>query len=169
MRKLTLLALLASSFTFASGNMKEHDHKMHKEMTVKLKENKSFNTALEKYEAVAQAFFDNEVENIKKTSKDLITAINAIDNEEIKKTLKFSKKKLEEISKSDNLEKNQEAFSTVSQAFHVVLTKYAENGKYARYYCPMVKKYWLQNTKKSGDKTYNIYAAKSMPHCGGMK
>lgn len=153
MKKLMLLTLLISSFTFAAD----------------LKENKSFNTALEKYEAVAQAFFDNEVENIKKTSKDLIAAMDAIDNKEIKKMLEFSKKKLDEISKSDNLEKNQEAFSTVSQAFYVVLTKHAGNQNYARYYCPMVKKYWLQNTEKSQGKTQNIYAAKSMPNCGGKK
>ena len=99
----------------------------------------------------------------------MITAIDAIDSKEIKKTLNFSKKKLGEISTSDNIRKNQEAFSTISQAFHVVLTKHAGNENYARYYCPMVKKYWLQNIKKTAGNTQNIYAAKSMPSCGGIK
>jgi hypothetical protein len=163
--KILFLSLLTTSLVFASGSMKGHQH----EKMNHPDENVNFNNALKKYELVAQAFFDQKNEQVKKNVKSLLEAIDKIQDEKVSKTLKYSKAKLNEILKSDDNEKNKEAFSTISQAFNVVLTKFAGNKNYMRYYCPMVKKYWIQNVKKTGDKTYNIYASSSMPNCGGAK
>jgi hypothetical protein len=167
--KFLILSLAFTKFVIASGNMKDHKHQSVKTEITKLNENKNFNLALVKYEVLAQAFFDNKNENVKKAALELAESIKKIDDNKIKKTLEYSKSKLIEISKSDNIENNQASFSTVSQSFYVVLTKYAGNKDYVRYYCPMVKKYWLQNVEKTGGKTKNVYASSSMPECGGIK
>mgnify|MGYP000002837158 FL=1 len=94
--------------------------------------------------------------------------IEAIKDEKIAKTLNYTKKKLGEISKSDDIKVNKEAMNTVSQGILVVLEKHAPNKNYARYYCPMVKKYWIQNITKS-EEVVNPYAGDYMPHCGVKK
>jgi hypothetical protein len=67
-----------------------------------------------------------------------------------------------------DIESNKKSFNTVSQGILVVLDKYSHNKNYARYFCPMVKKYWIQNISKS-EKVMNPYASTTMPHCGAKK
>ena len=69
---------------------------------------------------------------------------------------------------SDDIKESKEAMNTVSQGMLVVLEKHAPNKDYARFYCPMVKKYWIQNKTKI-KKVMNPYASSSMPHCGSIK
>lgn len=170
MKKIILCLLISvAGNSFASGNMEEHNHEAHEKMGSELKESESFNLVLTEYEKLNQAFISNKNQEVKKNAKSVIAAIDKVDDKTISKTLQFSKKKLEEILKSDDIKANQEAFNTVSQGIHVVLSKYAGNKKYARYYCPMVKKYWIQNIEKTKDKVYNPYASTTMPDCGSQK
>lgn len=125
----------------------------------------NFSEALESYEKLNQALFDNDITKIKKESEDLKTKISKLDNAKALETLKYTQEKLVFLEKNDDLKKAQDAFNIVSQGMLVVLEKHLKNENYSRYYCPMVKKYWIQNISKS-TKVMNPYASKSMPHCG---
>jgi hypothetical protein len=148
MKKLVLFILLFSNLAYGS--------------------NKNFDQALASYEKLHQSFFDNNLDSIKKNSTMLLKSIESIKDEKISKTLTYTKKKLGEISKSDNLENSKQAFDVVSRGLLVVLAKQAPNKSYAKYYCPMVKKYWIQNITES-EKVMNPYASSSMPHCGSKE
>lgn len=150
MKKLLLITLLISSIAFAQA------------------ENPAFNEVLVKYESLHQSFFENDNAKIKTNAKVLLNEMEAIKDDKIVKTLSYTKKKLNEITMSDDIKANKEAMNTISQGLLVVLEKHAPNKNYARYYCPMVKKYWIQNISKS-EKVLNPYASASMPHCGGKQ
>lgn len=175
MKNLIIMLLVLSNFAFAEGDVHKH-HKMSKSHGKKMEmkghkhgvQNKSFDKVLVKYESLHKAFFDNDAKKIKVNAKAVLDEIEAIKDEKIAKTLNYTKKKLTEISASDDIKASQEAMNTVSQGLLVVLEKHAPNKSYARYYCPMVKKYWIQNISES-EKVMNPYASDSMPHCGAKK
>jgi predicted RNA-binding Zn-ribbon protein involved in translation (DUF1610 family) len=148
MKKLLLFILLVSNVTFAG--------------------NERFNNVLVSYERLHKAFFDNDIKKIQKSANNVLSGIKIIKNERISKTLNYTEKKLIEIIESSNIEESKEKLNIISQGLFVVLKKYAVNKNYVRYYCPMVKKYWIQNILKS-KKIMNPYASVSMPHCGMKK
>lgn len=159
MRKLlfTFLVLLLTTSAMAEMNGHKHGH-----------QNKKFDDVLVKYESLHKAFFDNNTNDVKAKASEVLAEIEKIKDEKIVKTLTYTKKKLKEISESNDAKANKEAMNTVSQGLLVVLEKHAPNKSYSRYYCPMVKKYWIQNISKS-EKVMNPYASSSMPHCGAKK
>ena len=175
MKNLLLMTLVLSNLAFAQDDAHKH-HSMSKGhgKKMEMKEHKhgaandAFNKVLVKYEGLHKSFFDNDIAKIKINAKAVLEEIEAIKDEKIAKTLNYTKKKLSEISKSDDIKANKEAMNTVSQGILVVLEKHAPNKNYARYYCPMVKKYWIQNISDS-EKVMNPYASDSMPHCGGKQ
>ena len=61
---------------------------------------------------------------------------------------------------------NNENYHIVSSALIFVINKYDLGSEYNAYSCPMVKKKWIQNSKKM-TKVHNPYAA-GMPHCGSQ-
>jgi len=124
-----------------------------------------FSDALKSYEKLNQAFLNNDIDEIKKESIVLKEKISKLDNTKALDTLKYSQKKLEFLQTNDDLDQAQEAFNIISQGMLVVLEKHLRDESYSRYYCPMVKKYWIQNITES-TKVMNPYASKSMPHCG---
>lgn len=128
----------------------------------------SFNKVLSQYEELHQAFFENKLEKVHESAKKVLSSLEAIKDEKLAKPLTYTRKKLQEVSTAKTLEEGHEAFNTVSQGILLVLEKHAPNGDYARYYCPMVKKYWIQNVSQS-EKVMNPYASSTMPHCGGKK
>ncbi len=172
MKKIILTALLFSGLGFGQDGTHNHHQEHGKKMEMNEHnhgvENTKFNKALIKYEGLHQAFFDNNLAKIKSNAKEVLEELKNIQNEKINKTLIYTKKKLGEISMSDDIKESKEAMNTVSQGMLVVLEKHAQNKDYARFYCPMVKKYWIQNKTKI-KKVMNPYASSSMPHCGSIK
>jgi hypothetical protein len=157
MKNLLLMAFLLSSFAFAGDAAHKHGV-----------QSKAFNKVLKSYENLHTAFFNDDIKKIKQSAKDTLADIEKIKDETILKTLGYTKKKLQELGQSDDLSSAQDAMNIVSQGLFVVLDKHSPNKKYARYYCPMVKKYWIQNISES-DKVMNPYAPSVMPHCGSKK
>jgi hypothetical protein len=155
---LTLILTLNVSHLYGAN-----DHRV-----MKMNENKNFNELLLTYEKLHQSFFDNDNSKINKATVEVLKSLEKIKNKKIKETLTYSKKKLEDIIKSEDIEANHNSFNTASQGILIVLDKYSYNKKYARYFCPMVKKYWIQNISKS-EKVMNPYASLTMPHCGTRK
>ena len=181
---ISMLTLLMSTSVMADHHeeMDHKNHKMHKGHGKKMSNNSSkemhdhkhgesnqaFNDVLKEYEGLHSAFFKDDIKKINENAKEVLNKIEKIEDKKIAKTLTYTKKKLNEIIKEDDIEKKREAMNTVSQGLLVVLEKHAPNENYSRYYCPMVKKYWIQNVSKS-EKVVNPYAGSYMPHCGTKK
>lgn len=132
------------------------------------KDKSAFDKSLTNYEQLHTAFFANDLNEIHKKAANLLSSLNEINDEKINKTLSYSKRKLQNMTKMESLEEARSSFNIVSQGLLVILEKQSPRNNYSRYYCPMLKKYWIQNISQS-EKVMNPYAPQSMPHCGEKK
>jgi len=176
---LVLVSMLFSIDLFASGTTGKTDHskmdhsKVKKE--VKKKDGrkalspagkKTILAALALNEKLHGAFFNYDGKNIEAAAKKLKIAFDAIEDAEVAKLLKFSGGKLKDIKNGNGLEVNNQNYHIASSALIYIVNKYDVGNDYNAYSCPMVKKKWLQNSKKQPEVS-NPYA-KSMPHCGSQ-
>ncbi len=152
MKRLILVLTLVSHFTFGADKAAD----------------KAFGKALVSYEKLHQAFFDNDLSQVHRSANAVLKEVQSIKDEKMVKTLTYTKKKLQALTQVASLEEGKKDFDTISQGLLVVLEKQAPHKKYARYYCPMVKKYWIQNISES-EEVMNPYASRMMPHCGEKK
>lgn len=113
-----------------------------------------------------QAFFKYDGKEVENAARRLVYAISQVSEKEIGKLLKFSKTKLAEIKASKNREENNQNYHLVSMALIHVLKKYDVGKDFNAFSCPMVKKKWIQNTKREA-KVNNPYASE-MPLCGSQ-
>lgn len=130
-------------------------------------ENAQLKKVFEGYEQLHASFFDFKKDQVLKSAKNLSKEIDKIKEEEIKKLLTYSKKKLDSMSEKDSRDDLNKTFNTVSMAFIHVMKTHNMEKSYGAYYCPMVQKKWIQNTDKMA-KVHNPYAPE-MPHCGGKE
>lgn len=72
---------------------------------------------------------------------------------------------LKKISDKKSKTENVETYSKFMEGFLPLAKGHGLGDKHSVYYCPMVKKYWLQNTKLH-KKTQNVFA-QEMLECGG--
>lgn len=168
--------VIFSISSFASGNMdhskmdhSKMDHsKMKKGSRKSLPEavKKSVISALEANEALHGSFFNYKGEDVESNAQSLKKAIDAIEDKEIAKLLKFSSAKLTEIKSASDREANNKNYHLVSMALIHIMNTYDVGSKYNAYSCPMVKKKWIQNSSKK-TKVHNPYAP-NMPHCGSQ-
>ena len=127
---------------------------------------KSVITVLEANEELHNSFFKYDGKKVESAAKKLKSAIDNVSDSEVSKLLKFSKTKLGEISSSKSRDDNNQNYHLVSMALIHIVNTYDVGTKYNTYSCPMVKKKWLQNSKKMA-KVHNPYAP-NMPHCGSQ-
>ena len=169
--------------SFASGNMDhskmdhskmDHSKMKHGKMDKMSKKGgrkslsegtkKSVVNALEANEELHNSFFKYDGKKVEAAAKKLKKAIDGIEDSEVSKLLKFSKTKLDQIKASSSRDDNNQNYHLVSMALIHVVNTYDVGAKYNAYSCPMVKKKWVQNSKKMA-KVHNPYAP-NMPHCG---
>ncbi len=115
-------------------------------------------------EALHSAFFTYNADLVDQGAKNLRDAILKIDDKKLKKHFKRTLVQLEKITKDQNQEKNNHQYNLVSKKLVQALGLYDLGDTYNVYSCPMVKKVWVQNSKKMA-KVHNPYAS-YMPHCG---
>ena len=115
-------------------------------------------------EDLHQAFFDYDAKKVEQTANKMKLAIDKLSNAEIAKLLKFSSSKLASMTATSSREDNNQNYHLVSMALIHIISKYNTGADYSAYSCPMVKKKWIQNSKKMA-KVHNPYAPK-MPDCG---
>ena len=72
---------------------------------------------------------------------------------------------LKKISAKNSKAQNLELYANFMDGFLPLAKEHGLGDDYLVYYCPMVKKYWLQNSKVH-KKTQNVYA-QEMLECGG--
>ncbi len=128
---------------------------------------KSIISVLETNEELHNSFFNYDAKKIEAAAKKVATAIEKIKDPELTKLLSFSKKTLAKIKASNSRDDNNQNYHLVSMALIHVVNTYDVGSAYNAYSCPMVKKKWLQNSKKMV-KVHNPYAPE-MPHCGSKK
>jgi hypothetical protein len=120
--------------------------------------------ALKVNDELHSSFFKYDGKKIEAAAKKLNSAFGKIEDAKISKLLVFAKKKLSEIKEDNKKKMNNENYHIVSSAMIFVINKYDLGSEYNAYSCPMVKKKWVQNSKKSAE-IQNPYAA-NMPDCG---
>lgn len=169
---LVLTCPLQANPAFANGS--EVQTKKTKSTKIKIKrkqlpeDQKATVEKLFKYnESLHKSFFDYKPSEMEAGSKKLSLAIEKMSEGEVKKLLLFSSKKLKEISALKSREENNKAYHIFSTALVHVLKTYDIPGPYNAYYCPMVKKNWIQNSNVLA-KTQNPYAPE-MKMCGDKK
>lgn len=119
---------------------------------------------LELNEDLHQAFFKNGPRQIELKAQELTKAVKGISDPAIEKLLSHSRKQLEEIKAERDREENNQSYHQFSMALMYVLETYNIGNDYQAYYCPMVKKKWIQNSKKVTE-VQNPYMP-DMPSCG---
>lgn len=119
---------------------------------------------LEINESLHKNFFNYNASLVEEDAKRLQKAIADIKDKEISKLLKKTNMELGKIKAGAGVEENNKAYHSASLGLIELLEKYNPGKKYNSYSCPMVKKKWVQNSKKML-RVHNPYAPE-MPHCG---
>jgi len=154
MFKFIISLLLLTNLSFAATGRVKLPEQTKMEIINVLKDNESLHSSFFKYNGA----------EVEKKAKDLITSMDKINDPKIKKLLNFSKSKMAEIRATGDREKNNQLYNMVSLTLTHLINKYDLGSEYNVYSCPMVKKKWVQNSKKM-NKVHNPYAP-NMPHCG---
>lgn len=148
--------LLAILFCFNIFAAKEAIDKTTTETMVK---------ALELNEALHAAYFTYNAESVEKSATAVISELEKIKNKKLKTNLDKALGHLKKIKKSVKREDNNKFYHLASVYLIRIINKYDLGPKYQPYYCPMVRKKWIQNISKQ-EKVHNPYDP-TMPHCGG--
>jgi len=154
MLKLILALLLISNNAFGANQRAKLPEQTKLEIIHVLKVNENLHASFFKYNAA----------EVEKKAKELVQAMDKINDPQIKKLLNFSRTKVNQINSTVPRDKNNQLYNMVSMALTHLINKYDLGNDYNVYHCPMVKKKWVQNSSKM-KKVHNPYAP-NMPHCG---
>jgi len=135
-----------------------------KRKTLKPSQKDQIVKVLEENEKLHAAFFDYSKEKVLKEARTLESMVKKVSNKELSNILEKIKGGLKKINKTSSREENNEAYAVVSANLVYIVNTYDVGEKYNSYSCPMVKKKWVQNSKKM-KRVHNPYAPE-MPHCG---
>ncbi|MDH5581967.1 MAG: hypothetical protein OEY33_08660 [Bdellovibrionales bacterium] len=125
------------------------------------------NNVFKSYESLHASFFSFDKKKVIDGSKELAEKISSIEDEEVSKLLAYSKKTLNKMSKEEDRSELNNQLNRISMALIHIMKKYSLDLDYSSYYCPMVKKKWIQNSKKVSE-VQNPYAPE-MPNCGAKE
>ena len=118
-------------------------------------------------EKLHAAFFKYDKQKVEHYAGEVFKAASLVQNPKVRQKLKYALVKLKEISGTNKRKINDENYYQVSIALVNILKAFDIGDIYDVYHCPMVKKSWVQNSKKQ-PKVHNPYAP-WMPHCGERK
>ena len=163
---MSVLVIMTSGKSFSMHHEKKEATVQKKHERIKLDE-KNLAQLISVYEAnekLHAAFFTYDAAAVEKNAVELRNLLLKITHKDLKKHFKRTLVQLEKITKDQNQEKNNHQYHLVSKKLVQALSEYDLGDTYNVYSCPMVKKVWVQNSKKM-DKVHNPYAS-YMPHCG---
>lgn len=166
--------VLTVSVGHASETMHDHKNMNKKKMMEKVTDgkNKKLSSELKNElinlfkvnEKLYASFYDYDGALVEENAKRLRNSISKISDPMIKKLLKDSKSRLDKIKSKNPRKLNDNNYHMVSMTLINLLNRFDFSSDYQAYYCPMVKKKWLQNSVKT-TRANNPYAPK-MKHCG---
>lgn len=127
------------------------------------------NTALQSYEKVHKSFYHYDESKALSHLNEFQANLKKIDDESIQNKLAADNiyKYLGAFQNTKSREVQNNLLNSISKKIFDILVSEKAQSDYSLYYCPMEKKYWLQNTKKVSE-VQNPYAP-SMPNCGVKK
>jgi len=116
---------------------------------------------LESNDALFASLLGDDQKLVATSASQLLVKINATKDKKLNSISTSLKKITDKNSKKDNLD----LYSKFMEGFLPLAKEHGLGNEYLVYYCPMVKKYWLQNNKLF-KKTQNVFA-QEMLECGG--
>ncbi len=122
------------------------------------------------YEELHKSYFEYDSKKVVEKSKQFSELLSKLSERDIVSSLENANvfKFLAAIKAGDNRSVNNSLLDNISKKLNeLIISKYDIGSDYNLYHCPMVDKFWIQNSKKMA-KVHNPYAP-DMPHCGGMK
>ena len=124
--------------------------------------------SLKVYEKLHDAYYAYDNSKVVAQSQKLIKSLKAITNKDIQSKLNSQNVYtfLKAIKVTDNRTVNDSLLDNISKKINKVILSRYDLSDYNLYYCPMVKKHWLQNSKKMA-KVHNPYAP-DMKSCGSQ-
>lgn len=160
MKTLLMILYLALCSHVSYGDGAEKRVKLKREKTTKILDVFKVN------EDLLMSFFNYNEEDILRDKEKLSQSLGKVPQGIIDTEIKQIKVSLIEIKKENKKLKNYAAYHVISEVLAKVVEKYDLGGTYNVYYCPMIKKKWVQNSLNL-KKVYNPFAPE-MPHCGGQ-
>lgn len=152
--RLVIISLLLFAYSFANETR----------TTIAQDERNEIETVLDLNDKLFNAF-------LKEDSKQIETAAQALQTEVTKsksKILEYTRLKAETLSKIKGSNKiNLKHYQEFNDQLVDLVNKYQVNNRFNIFYCPMVKKSWIQDVKVNKD-VRNVYAME-MLECGVQK
>lgn len=158
----TILIVILGSLNFSISSYAEEDKRKDVSASVKTQ----VIALLTQNEKIHAAMFEYNKKALKSAVKKFQGLVTELKVEEFKKTLAPALKASGELLSNEKKEQDNESYHRLSLALVKLVETYKLGGVYNVYYCPMVKKRWVQNSEKMR-KVHNPYAPE-MPHCGGQ-
>ncbi len=121
--------------------------------------------SLETNEKLHESYFSYDVKKVVDVKKDLVKSLAKVEHKKIKPIIKNAIKYLKKIANSNSRDDNNKYYHFANVYLIRVINKFDLGEKYQAYYCPMVRKKWIQDISKK-EKVHNPYDP-TMPHCGG--
>lgn len=180
MKNILIISLMTLVSTLISSCDKNNTEKINsteqKEIKIPVKNESTENkvslseehkTFMQAYEELHQSFFEFDKAKVTASAMKLVSLAKNIQDEKLKSKLISAVESLKSIENSMDREKMNEQFHLFTKKLMSFDGEHNFSSEYSVYYCPMVKKSWLQSTSKS-DEVRNPYDS-SMPKCGVKK
>ena len=158
------LSLFAVCLFFFSLNYSFAVEDKRKEVSERLKE--SVLSILEENERLHSSMFEYKKAALKESVEAFKKKAMGIKDKKIEELLKPALRASSELMTNKTKAEDNESYHRLSLSLVKIVESFQIGSTYNIYYCPMVKKRWVQNSKKMR-KVHNPYAPE-MPHCGGQ-
>ena len=167
MKSMFLSLLLGTSFTYAQSGPEGHStHQAVKRKALEVKDQKELTEILSKNDALFHAFLKKDQGLIERAANDLSSAVSK-SHGVILSSVRSESGKLKLIKANSPNEKNLAAYESFLTPLVAVVKSYEVSKAYNVFFCPMVKKSWIQNIEVQKE-VRNVYAME-MLECGSQE
>lgn len=168
MKALAISTLILMTATVL-GQTHKHDHSEHKasaESTLSQSDLKVLKIVLKKNDELYNTLLKNDQKEAE-TSANLMSNVLKAAKSDAFKILRERSASLKRISKSNSKDQNLRAYEDFIPSLVELVRKYRPDSNYQIYYCPMVKKNWIQD-QRTNSTVKNVFA-QDMLECGGKE
>lgn len=161
--------ILVSSVAMAH-NHSEHEHAQQtakpSKVTISESDKKSLLEVLKSNDGLFNDFLKDDQKKVEEAARLLEEKLEKITSSELE-SLKKARIALSKITKGKSKSENLEFYSEFVPSLVESVKNHASDSDYKIYYCPMVKKYWVQN-EKTNSSVRNVFA-QEMLECGSKQ
>ena len=165
--KTLIISLLLSISTSAMAQVHKHVHSEHsKQNVLNSSDLKLLKMILKKNDDLFNSLLKDNQADVAKYADLLSTDLKDANSIDLR-TLKLSSATLLKISKANTKEQNLKMYEEFIPSLVELVKKYRPDSNFQIYYCPMVKKNWLQD-QRTNSSVKNVFA-QDMLECGGKE